>query len=70
MISSSGCANCCSQPQLADYGIISKKLQSDKNGERTARFDLVRREDSTRLGEFIHENITLTEVQKFIDRLD
>ncbi len=38
----SGCPNSCTQPQLADYGIVSSSLVKDQNGERTPRFDLYR----------------------------
>ena len=39
----SGCPNSCTQPQLADVGIISVALVKDENGERSPRFDLYRR---------------------------
>lgn len=39
----SGCANSCSQPQLADVGIMTSKLVKEENGQRTPRFDLYRR---------------------------
>lgn len=48
----SGCSNSCSQPQLADYGIIARKSVKDENGDRSPRFELTRR-DSDRLGEAI-----------------
>ena len=66
----SGCANSCSQPQLADYGIISRKLVTEENGDRTPRFDLVHRADSSQLGQVIQENLTLAEVHKFTDALN
>lgn len=40
----SGCPNSCSQPQLADVGIISGKLVRNEDGSRAPRFDLSRRE--------------------------
>ena len=42
----SGCPNSCSQPQLADVGIVSSTLVKEENGERTARYDLYRRIDA------------------------
>ncbi len=38
----SGCPNSCTQPQLADVGIVSSSLVKGDNGERTPRFDLYR----------------------------
>lgn len=36
----SGCPNSCTQPQLADVGIVSSALVKGESGERTPRFDL------------------------------
>lgn len=41
----SGCPNSCTQPQLADVGIVSSSLVKDDGGERTPRFDLYRLND-------------------------
>jgi sulfite reductase beta subunit-like hemoprotein len=38
-----GCPNSCTQPQLADVGIVTARLTSDDNGDKTPRFDLYRR---------------------------
>lgn len=38
----SGCPNSCTQPQLADIGIVSSSLVKNDAGERTPRFDLYR----------------------------
>jgi ferredoxin-nitrite reductase len=38
----SGCPNSCTQPQLADIGIVAARLVNEE-GERTPRFDLYRR---------------------------
>jgi len=46
----SGCPNSCSQPQLADVGIVATKLRTDSDGNRTPLFDLYRR-SSEGLGE-------------------
>ena len=40
----SGCNNSCSQPQLADIGILTKKLATTPEGGRQPLFDLYRRE--------------------------
>ncbi|TFG88120.1 MAG: nitrite/sulfite reductase, partial [Gemmatimonadales bacterium] len=42
----SGCPNACSQPQLADIGIITRKRQRDAAGTLQPRFELLRRSDS------------------------
>lgn len=38
----SGCPNSCTQPQLADVGIVSASLVKSEDGQRTPRFDLYR----------------------------
>lgn len=38
----SGCHNSCTQPQLADIGIVTSGLVKGPDGERTPRFDLYR----------------------------
>lgn len=39
----SGCSNSCTQPQLADIGIVSSRLEKGEAGERIPLFDLYRR---------------------------
>lgn len=41
----SGCGNSCSQPQLADIGILTKKLATTPEDGRLPLFDLYRREE-------------------------
>ena len=38
----SGCPNSCSQPQLADVGIVTSRMVVGEDGERSPRFDLYR----------------------------
>jgi sulfite reductase (ferredoxin) len=38
----SGCHNSCTQPQLADAGIVTSRLVAEESGLRTPRFDLYR----------------------------
>ena len=38
----SGCPNSCTQPQLADVGIVSSRLVTEADGIRSPRFDLYR----------------------------
>lgn len=66
----SGCSNSCSQPQLADHGIISRRLVNEEDGTRTPRFDLVLRSDTSRLGQLVQENLSLAEVHKFLNVLN
>lgn len=61
----SGCANSCSQPQLADYGIVSSKLTVGEAGAKTALFDLYQR-SNTGLGEKVRERLTLGELTALI----
>ena len=42
----SGCHNSCTQPQLADIGIISSRLVAGDDGRHTPRFDLYSLKDS------------------------
>ncbi len=57
----SGCANSCSQPQLADVGIVASRLTADNAGLKTPRFDIYRRQNSG-LGQKIHEGLTELEL--------
>jgi sulfite reductase (ferredoxin) len=57
-----GCSSSCYQPQLADVGIISRRLVNEEDGTRTPRFDLVLRNDTSRLGQTVQENLPLAEV--------
>ncbi len=40
----SGCPNSCTQPQLAEIGIVTAVLHKDEDGQRTPRFDLYLRD--------------------------
>lgn len=57
----SGCSNSCSQPQLADVGIIASRLSADSDGHKTPRFDLYRRLSSG-LGVKTEEGLTKAEM--------
>lgn len=57
----SGCPNSCSQPQLADVGIVSSALVKGENGERTPRFDLYRLSGEG-LGTAVERSLTLDEL--------
>lgn len=57
----SGCPNSCSQPQLADFGIVATRLVADTSGQRTPRFDLYRRAGDT-LGTVVAEQLHLPEL--------
>ena len=57
----SGCPNSCTQPQLADVGIVSSGLVKDGQGERTPRFDLYRLGDEG-LGRVVESSLTMEEL--------
>ncbi|HEY6873669.1 MAG TPA: nitrite/sulfite reductase [Geobacteraceae bacterium] len=55
----SGCPNSCSQPQLAEAGIIATRLVKDGDGERQPRFDLYRRSSADTFGTPVREGLPL-----------
>jgi ferredoxin-nitrite reductase len=57
----SGCPNSCTQPQLADVGIVTAALVKGEEGERTPRFDLYRLGDGG-LGTAVERSLTLEEL--------
>lgn len=57
----SGCPNSCTQPQLADVGIVSSTLVKGEDGLRTPRFDLYRLGD-VGLGQATERSLTLEEL--------
>ncbi|MDA8428565.1 MAG: nitrite/sulfite reductase [Geobacteraceae bacterium] len=57
----SGCHNSCSQPQLADVGIVTSSLVKDAQGERIPRFDLYRRGEGG-LGNVVERSLTRDEL--------
>lgn len=65
----SGCRNSCSQPQLADYGIVTSKLASEEDGESQPLFDLYRRVGSE-FGKCIAENVSATALYDMIPNLE
>lgn len=56
----SGCPNSCTQPQLADVGIVTAALVKGEDGERTPRFHLYRRDGG--LGTVVAHSLTLDEL--------
>jgi len=61
----SGCPNSCTQPQLADYGIVSSKLVAGAAGEKLPLFDLYQRSKAG-LGEKVRERLTLEELTELV----
>lgn len=57
----SGCPNSCTQPQLADVGIMAARLVADSDGQKTPRFDVFHRNDAG-LGQKTHEGLTREEL--------
>lgn len=64
----SGCPNSCTQPQLADVGIVAAKLAADDDGGKTPRFDLYRR-DGAGLGQKVEESLPLGELLEKVRRI-
>ncbi len=65
----SGCSNSCSQPQLAEYGIVTSKLVSDEAGCKWPLFDLYRRDDQ-HLGRPIAEKLSAADLYDLIRTLE
>ncbi len=65
----SGCANSCTQPQLADVGIVASRLTADADGQKTPRFDLYRRRNSG-LGQKVHEGLTIAELTETLRHIE
>lgn len=61
----SGCANSCSQPQLADVGIVASRLTAEDDGQKTPRFVLYRRQNRG-LGQKTHESLTEAELTEVV----
>ncbi|RME39486.1 MAG: nitrite/sulfite reductase [Deltaproteobacteria bacterium] len=61
----SGCPNSCSQPQLADIGIVTRSLKKGPNGMAEPRFDLLLGEN-TGLGHPLAQNIGIEDLQNRI----
>jgi ferredoxin-nitrite reductase len=57
----SGCPNSCTQPQLADVGIVSSSLVKDDTGNRTPRFDICHG-NCEGLGTVVEHSLTLKEL--------
>lgn len=57
----SGCPNSCSQPQLADAGIVCSRLTAVEGGEKVPMFDLYRRSGNG-LGDRVLERLTLAQL--------
>lgn len=57
----SGCPNSCTQPQLADVGIVTTRLTAAADGLKVPRFDIYRRLQSG-LGSKVNEGLTVEEL--------
>ncbi len=64
----SGCHNSCTQPQLADFGIMTSRLQRGEGEQRIPLFDLFRSQVDG-LGEKIESGLGLTELIAAVQRL-
>ena len=64
----SGCPNSCTQPQLAEIGIISSGLVKDEQGERSPRFDICRLGPEG-LGTVTDKGLTTDELTRYVKNL-
>ncbi|MDD2898310.1 MAG: nitrite/sulfite reductase [Desulfuromonadaceae bacterium] len=64
----SGCSNSCTQPQLAEVGIITTRLKTDAEGLKSPRFDVYRRLQPG-LGQREHEGLTLEELTTLLGKI-
>jgi len=64
----SGCRNSCSQPQLADYGVVTSNLDTTEADFSFPRFDLYRRDDE-KFGRCIAEGLSATALYELIQTL-
>jgi sulfite reductase beta subunit-like hemoprotein len=64
----SGCPNTCSQPQLADAGIVSAQSRKAEDGERRPVFDLYRRE-GPEFGQAIRQGLSLQDLLEAVSAL-
>ena len=64
----SGCPNSCSQPQLADVGILTTSLRADADGTREPRFSLYRRSGDD-FGTVIAANLTEEDLLLHLSRI-
>lgn len=63
-----GCSNSCSQPQLADVGIVAARQVADADGIKSPRFDVYRRLQSG-LGQKVHEGLTMVELIEALQQI-
>ena len=64
----SGCPNSCTQPQLADVGIVTSGLIKSEDGERSPRFDLYRSGDAV-FGALVERNLTLDQLYERVRQI-
>ncbi|PLX88986.1 MAG: nitrite reductase [Desulfuromonas sp.] len=65
----SGCPNACSQPQLAEAGILTTNLVKEDDGNRTPRYALLRRTDES-FAHAIAEDLSEADLIKAVAALD
>ena len=65
-----GCPNSCSQPQLAQVGIIASRITKDPEGKNLPRFDIYRMREENVFAEPIRKGITLEELLECVRSMD
>ncbi len=64
----SGCPNSCSQPQLADFGVVVSKLVPGDDGQRSQRYDLYRSKGEG-LGQRVEQGLSLEELLEIVKKV-
>ncbi|MBI1919968.1 MAG: nitrite/sulfite reductase [Geobacter sp.] len=64
-----GCPNSCSQPQLAQAGVVTSKIEKSESGELTPLFDLWLRSDIGAMGKVVRQRISLEELRQAIGEM-
>jgi len=64
-----GCPNSCSQPQLADVGIVTVKITRGAGDELIPLFDLYQRQDGAAFGKVVRQGIGLEVLREIAGQL-
>jgi ferredoxin-nitrite reductase len=64
----SGCHNSCTQPQLADVGVIAARLSTGADGNKAPLFDVYRK-TGPGLGQKLHEGLTKAELVETLKQI-
>ncbi len=65
----SGCHNSCSQPQLAEIGIVASRLVKEADGTQAPRFTLLARRDNGSFAVPLRQDITLDDLLNSVNSI-